>query len=323
MIFPLQSLRAIAALLVIGVHGSNNIIYRNFGEENVVSAWLNLWGDLGVDIFFVLSGFIIALSAQKSESVAAFLMGRVFRIYPLYILSLVVYLAIFILGQSQLGYFDLFYSIFLVFQKRGDLYYSLLGSAWTLGSEFLFYFFCALYILSSKFYSVGLAARLAIPLLALFVMPYVHPVMIEFLLGILIYFVYFKKLSFFPLLTVLLGLVSSFLLIGFDYLENFTSNEFHFFYFGLLASFVLCFSLAFDASTRLLEYLGKISYSLFLILMALTIHVFEKVWSLLGPHSFFAGFVVYKFMCIVVVSFVYYFFEKPVYSGLKSRYLLS
>ncbi|EJA4830773.1 acyltransferase family protein, partial [Escherichia coli] len=46
-------------------------------------------GAIGVDIFFVISGFIIALATEKKESFvcAKFIIKRFFRLYPVYLLS--------------------------------------------------------------------------------------------------------------------------------------------------------------------------------------------------------------------------------------------
>lgn len=84
---PLQALRGIAALLVMLYHlGGVASLDKYFGI-----AWLDLpcsYTDFGVEIFFVLSGFIIALTHQRdwgrSERLGAFLYKRSSRIFPLY-----------------------------------------------------------------------------------------------------------------------------------------------------------------------------------------------------------------------------------------------
>src|SRR5476651_1337833 len=44
-------------------------------------------GAFAVDLFFVMSGFLIAGSAERSRSVGSFLKKRVTRIYPAFIVS--------------------------------------------------------------------------------------------------------------------------------------------------------------------------------------------------------------------------------------------
>lgn len=44
------------------------------------------WGEFGVDIFFILSGFVILISAEKTGSALQFLKSRLKRVYPTFIL---------------------------------------------------------------------------------------------------------------------------------------------------------------------------------------------------------------------------------------------
>jgi exopolysaccharide production protein ExoZ len=86
-----QGMRAIAALLVVSCHSFHNI-------EPMRAHWARPFflavGPMGVDIFFVISGFIIYQVMQRSiasmdtvgrgRAVYAFAMKRLIRIYPLY-----------------------------------------------------------------------------------------------------------------------------------------------------------------------------------------------------------------------------------------------
>lgn len=321
MIMPLQSLRAIAALLVISVHGSNNIVYREFGYENEVYSWFKIWGDIGVDIFFVLSGFVMTMTAIRHNSLKKFFIGRVFRIYPLYILSLLVYLVIFIVGKNQLDLLDLVKSIFLIFQEKETHYYTLLGPAWTLGFEFLFYLCCAVYILFSDKTIFGYFSRLIFPFILLFIFSYLHTLMIEFLFGVLIYYVYSKSRKYLLLLVFVFGSASLYSLLSFDYSTHFASNQYRFYYFGLIASLLLCMFLVFGLTNRFFEYLGEVSYSLYLTHMALSIHVFGKVWEIFGYINYFQAFAVYILFSVVVAAIFYHVFEKPMYLFFKQRFL--
>ena len=78
----LQAIRGIAALSVMLFHGGQ-IIEEHTGYS-VVSDLFNQ-GYLGVDIFFVLSGFIIAYTRiTTKESKLSFLLKRIARIFPPY-----------------------------------------------------------------------------------------------------------------------------------------------------------------------------------------------------------------------------------------------
>lgn len=78
----IQILRGYAAMLVVVTHlWSAEIISSSLKFSRI--------GGLGVDIFFVISGFIMCYSLRErispSDSIQ-FLKKRVFRVYPIYLL---------------------------------------------------------------------------------------------------------------------------------------------------------------------------------------------------------------------------------------------
>ncbi len=81
----LDGLRGLAILLV--------VVYHNFGFINYF-----FFGWLGVDLFFVLSGFLITdillRSRDRKEGLSHFYIRRVLRIFPLYYLALLLFLVI-------------------------------------------------------------------------------------------------------------------------------------------------------------------------------------------------------------------------------------
>jgi peptidoglycan/LPS O-acetylase OafA/YrhL len=89
---PLDGLRAIAVMLVVGTHAL--IIIHPDMSTCVRNAWFPLFspfgnGDLGVDIFFVLSGFLIGYILLKEcenhdgeLDVKSFIRSRFIRIWP-------------------------------------------------------------------------------------------------------------------------------------------------------------------------------------------------------------------------------------------------
>lgn len=79
----LQILRAIAAWTVVFHHYMQ--IYFDFKSESLIGTFFSQYGALGVDVFFVLSGFVMYLVAIKStKGPAPFLIDRLFRIAPIY-----------------------------------------------------------------------------------------------------------------------------------------------------------------------------------------------------------------------------------------------
>jgi len=109
-------------------------------------------GDGGVDLFFVISGFIMVVISRGQfrmpGAVAAFLYRRVIRIYPLYWLYSLVVFAVFLVAPSsvrtmQSGQFDLIASFLLLPQ----FFTPVLGQGWTLAHEVYFYLVFALALL--------------------------------------------------------------------------------------------------------------------------------------------------------------------------------
>lgn len=81
---PIEALRGLAALLVIISHYAVLVLPSGPG----------LWGiaATGVDLFFVLSGFVFARAlTQAGFAVGPHLVRRFFRLYPLYLVALLVY----------------------------------------------------------------------------------------------------------------------------------------------------------------------------------------------------------------------------------------
>lgn len=81
---PLTAMRFFAAMWVVGFH-----FWPGFGLPNVVGK-----GYLGVDLFFVLSGFILShvylrSFGERRFSYPAFLWARLARIYPVHVVTLV------------------------------------------------------------------------------------------------------------------------------------------------------------------------------------------------------------------------------------------
>jgi peptidoglycan/LPS O-acetylase OafA/YrhL len=97
----LTGIRALAALLVLGIHTEQNV---PFGLNSVLPFFAR--GYLGVDFFFVLSGFIIthvyfaSLAPPNRSAVQIFLWHRLIRLYPVHITVLAGLVAIVSLAHA-------------------------------------------------------------------------------------------------------------------------------------------------------------------------------------------------------------------------------
>jgi len=97
----LTGIRALAALLVLGMHTEQNV---PAGLDSLLPFFAR--GYLGVDFFFVLSGFIIthvyfaSLASPSRSAMQIFLWHRFIRLYPVHITVLAGLVAIVFLAHA-------------------------------------------------------------------------------------------------------------------------------------------------------------------------------------------------------------------------------
>lgn len=94
----LTGVRFFAALLVFGFHA---VHYANTGELDVFSA-----GMVGVSLFYLLSGFVMAWTVREGDRPAEFYRRRIARIYPAFIAAWLLSLAI-LLSRGLFEVWDL------------------------------------------------------------------------------------------------------------------------------------------------------------------------------------------------------------------------
>lgn len=138
----LDAMRGIAAMLVVFFHFVLATPPPDFGVAGgafvtFISDYLDL-GRIGVVLFFAISGFIIPNSLDASSPIAVrkFVLGRFFRLYPLYWFSLLLCLA---LGPQASPYVV---AANLTMIQGFLLAPEINGAAWTLAIELVFYGLC-------------------------------------------------------------------------------------------------------------------------------------------------------------------------------------
>ena len=127
----IQALRAVAVVLVVVTH-AGYAAHESFGMAYGRVPFGSL-GNLGVVLFFAISGFVIALN--RSKPVGEFVFRRFCRIYPSYWLAMIIAaIALSLLGQHVSAGPQ---SILLYPSPLAD--FSLMIPYWTLVFEVLFY----------------------------------------------------------------------------------------------------------------------------------------------------------------------------------------
>jgi len=190
-----QILRFVAAALVVHAHavdfstkfgtGSSFLRFGNF--ENI--------GAIGVDIFFVISGFIITriaiLNDNKSNDAYDFILKRIIRVVPLYFMISAPFILLAIL-KSDFNFTIFLSSVTFWPVWGGDFIFPYLFLGWTLNFEMLFYaaVFVAM-LIGGAGYFIVVALYLALLAGSFFsdgaLINYLgNPIILEFLMGVAI-----------------------------------------------------------------------------------------------------------------------------------------
>ena len=189
----LQSLRAIAAILVVWAHAIDIAANRKLSAWQVEFGHLQNFGAVGVDIFFVISGFIVSISAGKSSSPSDFLIRRAIRVWPLYALATLV---MFTISPDEWGNTArLGWSLVFVQEPGVRTAMPTHPLGWSLFFEVFFYLLLAVSMLWRSARPLGeralilLVISVCVGYMRRFVQPLnivSNPIVVEFALGVLI-----------------------------------------------------------------------------------------------------------------------------------------
>jgi peptidoglycan/LPS O-acetylase OafA/YrhL len=151
--------RGVAALMVVLQHSLESI-YPSF---KYWSLEIFNFGIFGVVLFFLVSGYVIPISLERS-GLLIFWISRFFRLYPIYWLSIILAIVFMTLGVMQsTSKIDLTtvvanFSMLQEFIRRPHI----LGLYWTLSMEMVFYFLCSLIFLIPKLWNSNKLVYLSI-----------------------------------------------------------------------------------------------------------------------------------------------------------------
>ena len=344
----IQLMRGIACILVALMH-----ITRTFNETYGGHLLGNIFnfGGCGVDIFFVLSGFIITYSNQnyigKTENTVTFLKKRAIRIFPIYWIIVIFFLSLQLLFPSfyktqfhfSLG--NLLYTFFLLPNHQ-----MINGVSWSLTNELFFYFIFSFAFLIPKVKHTFLLLGCYLSVLIVFnLIPFhsfpafnrsgfttlvLFPMNIEFLLGILVV-IFLKRFPLKwcrPFIFTAIGLfIISATLYNFN--QGFFQNNFNrVLVFGvpsfLLILGIVKYELVLNINLHnFLLQIGNASYSIYLIHLPIVVAFFKVIKKLpINNHLPLVGLSCLLLIMVCLVGMALYkYIESPVIRLLNNRWV--
>jgi exopolysaccharide production protein ExoZ len=289
-------------------------------------------GAAGVDVFFVISGFIMWLIARRIEAdTATFLKDRLIRVVPMYWL---VTLALALAATLRPGLFPLDHPtathiarslLFLPHHApHSDRLFPLVVQGWTLNYEMFFYGLFGLALLwprSDRPWLITVILAGCVIAGAIFaprgaaLLVYTSPLLLEFLAGIWLASAWEGK-SWVPAKFGWAALLAGFLLFAAVEVSGVQGDgPLRVLYWGLPAFLVVCGAVTLDRNGRLprlpiLQGLGNASYSIylthFLTITAVAI-VADKLGFAPGPSTYMGTFAAALLAGVVCFAWI----EKP------------
>lgn len=312
MLLNLQLLRAFAALSVVLFH-----TIQVSESYDVSTNWLFYfegWGASGVDVFFVISGFVMLYTQlDNKRSVKSFLLSRAVRIVPMYWLLttflIVMYFVAPFIFQELIITPDWALASFAFMSKAVTGVNPIVYVGWTLEWEMLFYF---VFGISLWFRSWSISLILTTSVLFVFALSVSNFILMEFIAGLFVALLT-KKYGFkkFGITSLVLGSILLLISINDDVRETLiNSREI---LWGIPSALIVYGAVTINqANSPFGKLLGDASYSIYLI-QIFSIPFFYKLFSIskLGLDSDFLAII-----CILSTAIggvvMYLIIEKPI-----------
>lgn len=318
-LWSIQILRFVAALLVVHLHAVDNVWLFTHKVGIGGRTW-DEFGHCGVDIFFVISGFIITRTS-KGLTAGEFIARRARRILPLYWAISALWMLAYVFASSI--DWRTMLATWLLWPATNGIATPIIPMGWTLCFEALFYAAFALVIWRPK--TVWLIAALYVGALAFPVVEplkfFGNPIILEFLAGVILAYVPAWRPA-----TIGIPAGVAILVLGavlhwphpgtpIDALTGVGAWT-RLAVLGIPAVLIVWGTLQLRAREGVFSYLGDASYALYLIhppIVAGTVILLVGLAHL--PPDL--GIVAAMAAAVVVSWRVYELFEKPMLAGLK------
>ncbi len=332
----IQALRFVAALLVVVTHST---LYTAERLDDSLGVWYR--GAIGVDIFFMISGFVMIVSTTglvgRADGWKFFGMRRLIRIVPMYWIATTAKLATMLVVpvavlHAQLDPAKVALSYFFLPSRNaeGDVH-PFLGVGWTLTFEMAFYFIFTIALLLRSNPMWFCAGALSLLALGNTVRPsgddwwpglvYLDPIVLYFLAGMAI-----GQWA----LTRRTGVLAGWLAytIGLWFVLEVATSGFSVSGFGQLGWRVAVVAIVFSVVAlepiigrripRWVIYLGAASYSLYLF-HPLIAPIVPEILDRLGLSIPIVSILLSVTVAVVMSAIIYRFIERPLTRWLEVR----
>lgn len=338
-IYNIQALRGIAVLLVVLYHII--AVEKKYNSEFIILPDVFKLGTIGVDIFFIISGFIMVIVTsnyhKNFNKYLKFMYSRLSRIYPLYwFFSLLIVPVLFLkpewVNSSQVGEVDLV-SSFLLYPTESK---PLIMVAWSLIHEIYFYIVYGILLLFFRRTQIVIFSVLWFVLIVglnvffdfenSLILLISHPLTIEFIIGLLLGVFYMKNINnkFFIKSNFLLWLpYFVFPIMYVLFLDFFENESLRVITYGIPSAIIVFCALELEKKqvffNGFLMKIGDASYSIYLS----HVLVLNVVGKLLVSFNFQG--ILFEFLMAVIMFFLaiifgilnFKFVEKPLILMLK------
>ncbi|MDJ1493543.1 acyltransferase [Cytophagaceae bacterium DM2B3-1] len=330
----LDALRGLAAVLVVFFHFT-------MGRKEALSGFE--LGVTGVDLFFIISGFVIFMSVDKMATAREFVIGRFSRLYPTYwtcvtLTFLLVLLSEYILSRKTIGLYPIWLyatnmTMFQYYLGVSDLD----GPYWTMIIEIIFYVVILVLFISNQLKNVewwgigGLALVVIYDYVLVSFCPNVYHILAVwfplinhlplFYAGILFFRISTEKTSYIRRYTLIV--LCCIIQIGlYDnggqsrlFISHAQYSTMLLIYFALFIAFIHG-KLRFIVNPITL-YLGTISYALYLIHQYLGVHILIPRLTLWLGMNFWIAILISLIICILIAGFITTYIEAPMRVRIK------
>ncbi|MBQ0768532.1 MAG: acyltransferase [Bizionia sp.] len=335
--------RFIAAISIVVFHYGKGVALF----YNEYTSFIFEQANVGVSYFFVLSGFvmIIAYREQFEISFFEFIKNRIARIYPVYLLAILLILSINFF--QNINKFDLVLNLFMLQSWVSNKALTLNFTGWSLSVELFFY--VSFPFLFNFFYSKKHLKSITVWIISFFLISQIVFYLINNEVFELIY-LNIKDIRYYPLMHFNEFLVGN--LAALYYLEKLEGCKKHYNFFvfmtlifliallkypfglnyhnGLLAivfvPMILFMSLSNNLFTKTISknifvFLGEISFSIYIlqapVWIILSDYRMNKYFNLNKEIHFTESFFIRLLVLILLSSVSFMFFEKPLRNRIK------